>query len=338
MWGVTGTTVKIVATDGVMTDTLTLGNVVGATNGIDTLLGEIEQPPTPYTGIYDVRFVDYGSFTGHGQGLKTDLRPYRRALQTDTFSVAWQVTVPENTTQGTLHLSWKGQNLTGYFHLIDGISGTIFNIDMTTVDSFYVPVGVSPFYIIYGDNAAYQTASYFRVAHEVDAKLKLNKATKPSAKTPWILPNIVTIGTELDKSSLGAAGYQIGTDASVIGVHLKKFGDVLKSAIYKDGTIHTQYRSCLDSTDASKSGVRKFIGKKNLGKNPPVKGFQNSALFAELMTLQFNIKLNNATYVSGKGLPTGPAGLSGYLVQGHDGLAFDALFINAPSPSDPLHA
>jgi hypothetical protein len=338
MWGASGFAVKVVATDGVMTDTLTLGNAVGATNGIDTLLGEIEMPPAPITAIFDVRSVDFESFTGHGQGLKTDYRPYRRALQTDTFSISWQPTV-ETGVPGTLLLTWDA-GLTGYFHLIDGITGTIFNIDMTAQTTFTVPVGITPFYIIYGDNAAFQTASYFRITHEVDIKAKLNKATKPSSKTPWVLPNIVTIGTELDKSSLGAlVGYQMGTDVTLKGVHLKKFADVMKSGIYaKDGTIHTQYRSCLDSTDVvDKKGNRKFIGKKNLTKMPPVKGFQNSALFAELMTLQFNIKLNNATYVSSKALPSAPTVGMTYLVQGHNGLTFDGLFINAPDTNDVLN-
>ncbi|MFI5253603.1 MAG: T9SS type A sorting domain-containing protein [Bacteroidota bacterium] len=343
---------KVYTTDGVGLDSLILGNAVGATEGIDTLLGEIELPPPPYPGIFDVRSQDWGSHTERGTGTKVDYRPYRRLIQTDTFQISYQLD-SANTLGGKLRVSWSSGLASmggGYWHLLDVGGGRRYDIDMTTLTTYDVSGPPNMFYIIYGDSTRYQTVSYFRVAYDHDAKMALGKATKPEAKLkPTERPNIHAIAIQLDKADplteiggfglpgKGAGPYKAGVDSTVRRIVLKKYGDILKSLfIAKTQTMHTWLRSCLDSTDAKKKGkivkkvqydsIRAYIGKKALTSNLPVKGFQNNALFAEVIVARLNVALNDAN----RG--TRP------LVTGHpSGPNFGALTVNAPDPTHPLH-
>ncbi|MFI5252994.1 MAG: T9SS type A sorting domain-containing protein [Bacteroidota bacterium] len=339
--------INLIATDGLSTDTLILGNAVGATEGIDTVLGEKEQPPPPFLGSFDVRSIDWGTHKERGAGLLVDYRPYRSPWQSDSFQISYQLDSAD-TLGGKLHVTWPG-NLAGrgcgYWHLLDASGGRRFDIDMTIRTTYEIAGPPNLFWIIYGDSTRYQTVSYFRVAFDHDAKMSLGKATKPDAKkNPTVRPNIHFIAAQLDKATPlaelgnlrttgGAGPYRAGND-TIRSVILKKYSDILKSLFYaKTQTMHSWLRSCLDSTDAKIRGkkagsdsTRKYIGKKALTSNPPVKGFQNNTLFAEVIVAKLNVALNDAICGSGP------------LIWGHSaGPNFGALTVSAFDSTNPLH-
>ncbi len=67
--------IPLVVTDGIRSRTLYFGLDPTATNGIDTHLDEMEQPPLPPSGIFDARFVGYDiNIPELGEGLLRDYR------------------------------------------------------------------------------------------------------------------------------------------------------------------------------------------------------------------------------------------------------------------------
>lgn len=75
-------------------DTLWFGHAADATYGLNTLLCEIELPPIPPGGIFDVRFVNIpgraglDTPAGLGQGFKQDYRAFVSATHIDTHRVS----------------------------------------------------------------------------------------------------------------------------------------------------------------------------------------------------------------------------------------------------------
>lgn len=66
--------------DGFRSKTLYFGLDPSATNGIDTHLDEMEQPPIPPSGIFDARFVGYDiNIPELGEGV---LKDYRKGSDT----------------------------------------------------------------------------------------------------------------------------------------------------------------------------------------------------------------------------------------------------------------
>lgn len=71
---------------------LKLGVGIGATPGLDALLGEYELPPAPPTGVFDARIISTPSKSQLGTGSKFDCRPVasQTAPFTETYTLAWQ--------------------------------------------------------------------------------------------------------------------------------------------------------------------------------------------------------------------------------------------------------
>ncbi len=71
---------------------LKLGVGIGATSGLDALLGEYELPPAPPTGVFDARIISTPSKSQLGTGSKFDCRPVasQTAPFTETYTLAWQ--------------------------------------------------------------------------------------------------------------------------------------------------------------------------------------------------------------------------------------------------------
>lgn len=109
---------------------LTLGLSPVASNGIDAQLGEITLPPLPPSGVFDVRFelpVTPAEFS---------VKDYRR----DTLSsTSWKLMFQPGLQGYPVTLSWDAAQLpAGTFILKDGITGTIYNVNMKNQSSLIV--------------------------------------------------------------------------------------------------------------------------------------------------------------------------------------------------------
>lgn len=109
--------------------TVTIGQKINATDGIDASLGEAELPPEPPSGVFDARAVLPGA------GGVGSLRDYRR----DTLSiVTWRLKYQPGTCGCPLTFRWN-RNLVpsnAVVTLKDEITGSLVNVDMKT-DSIY---------------------------------------------------------------------------------------------------------------------------------------------------------------------------------------------------------
>jgi len=111
------------------TDTLRFGTTYNATDGLDTVLGEIELSPIPSAGIFDVRWSINGT-----NGTKLDLRP--PFLQNNIQNVYIGELQP-GTGGYPMRIRWN-KNLfqSGTWTLRDkDTHGGLFSIDMKTIDS-----------------------------------------------------------------------------------------------------------------------------------------------------------------------------------------------------------
>ncbi len=114
-------------------DTLRWGVKVAATNGIDAALGEEEQPPAPPDGVFDARWVNVGTSSNFGQGVKKNYHANNAGLR-DTF----RLKVQPGAAGYPMTLTWP--SLTSYFgtaslRFVDG-DGNAFTQDMKTATSF----------------------------------------------------------------------------------------------------------------------------------------------------------------------------------------------------------
>ncbi|MDP2209024.1 MAG: hypothetical protein Q8K98_09665 [Bacteroidota bacterium] len=68
---------------------LTFGGHTDATYCIDKNLGEMEQPPSPPSPSFDVRFIDPRGFNVNcmGLGLNVDIRKWSSIATKDTFKI-----------------------------------------------------------------------------------------------------------------------------------------------------------------------------------------------------------------------------------------------------------
>lgn len=71
---------------------LKMGVGIGATTGLDALLGEYELPPAPPSGVFDARIISTPAKSQLGTGSKFDCRPVssQTAPFTETYTLAWQ--------------------------------------------------------------------------------------------------------------------------------------------------------------------------------------------------------------------------------------------------------
>ncbi len=130
-------------------DSLEFGTAPGATDGIDALFGEIEQPPPPPTGVFDTRWIIPGT-----QGTKRDIR--------DTLGGTRQQVIYTGKLQPggggyPFTLMWNRSALsTGTFTLRDAPVGTLFSVDMKQQDSLVISdEGIVQFQIIHSRGSAF---------------------------------------------------------------------------------------------------------------------------------------------------------------------------------------
>ncbi|MCH8287025.1 fibronectin type III domain-containing protein [candidate division KSB1 bacterium] len=114
----------IFSEDGVVQDSLFFGIDPFGTDGIDASLGEVELPPKPVAGVFDVRFT--GPVAVLGNGLKNDIR----LTSTDTKEYTIDI---QRAAGGEISISW-GTLQAGTFVMQDLLGGLIFNVDMTTTN------------------------------------------------------------------------------------------------------------------------------------------------------------------------------------------------------------
>lgn len=71
---------------------LSMGVGIGATTGLDALLGEYELPPVPPSGVFDARIISTPAKSQLGTGSKFDCRPVTSQTTsfTETYTIAWQ--------------------------------------------------------------------------------------------------------------------------------------------------------------------------------------------------------------------------------------------------------
>jgi len=117
-----------IADNGVKTGTLEFGQLPNASDGIDPQLGELELPPVPPTGVFDIRFI-----------LPTtpqlpSLIDYRNIENTEA---AWEIKMQPGAGGYPLTISWDPSDLPdGTFLLKDPFGGMFVNVDMKSTDSY----------------------------------------------------------------------------------------------------------------------------------------------------------------------------------------------------------
>lgn len=119
-------------------DTLYMGFHPTATNGRDADLGEEEQPPVAPEGVFDARWVNVGSSSDFGQGVKKNYHAYTAATQRDTFRLKVQPYFTSGQDGYPITISWS--DLNPYFQeaslrFVDG-DGNPSTQDMLTATSF----------------------------------------------------------------------------------------------------------------------------------------------------------------------------------------------------------
>ncbi|MBS1913027.1 MAG: T9SS type A sorting domain-containing protein [Bacteroidetes bacterium] len=130
---VTSDITLIVSDNGSSRDTLHWGVNPTATNGKDASLGEDEQPPAPPDGVFDARWINVGSSSDFGQGVKRNFHANNAGLR-DTFRLKVQ---PGS---GGYPMTLRWPSLSGYFgtaslRFVDG-DGNAFTADMKSTTSF----------------------------------------------------------------------------------------------------------------------------------------------------------------------------------------------------------
>jgi hypothetical protein len=123
---------NLTVTSGAASRQLVFGQHSEATMGLDALLGEVELPPLPPSGSYDVRFVGQGL----GNGSAVDLRPLD-FVRTDTLVVSIQwLSSPARS------LQWDAQQIAArasLASLTDSRGGQLgVNVDMRAVSEVVI--------------------------------------------------------------------------------------------------------------------------------------------------------------------------------------------------------
>ena len=93
-------------------DTLNWGINPNATNGKDASLGEEEQPPAPPEGVFDARWINVGSSSNFGQGIKVNFDPINESRR-DTFRLKVQPAFKPSTEGYPMTITWP--DLKKYF-------------------------------------------------------------------------------------------------------------------------------------------------------------------------------------------------------------------------------
>jgi hypothetical protein len=126
-------------------DTLRWGFQPTATNGKDAALGEEEQPPTPPEGVFDTRWVNVGSSSDFGQGVKRNYHAYGSASQMDTFRFKVQPAFQPGQDGYPVTITWgdlKPYFTTASIRFVDGDGNPTIQ-DMLTATSMQITNGAS---------------------------------------------------------------------------------------------------------------------------------------------------------------------------------------------------
>ena len=130
--GTAQSVIPFTVTHGGDTTIVTFGIADEATYCNDSLSGEVELPPRPPLGIFDVRFVDHRDTPCLGLGLRLQLQS---PWQTDTFRLSLQKGEPLG--ENTWTFSWP--TISGaewqIMTLTDTLGFGIFTVDMTATTS-----------------------------------------------------------------------------------------------------------------------------------------------------------------------------------------------------------
>jgi len=118
-------------------DTLYWGFDPAATNGKDATLGEEEQPPAPPEGVFDARWVNVGTSSDFGQGVKKNFHPAIAGAR-DTFRLKVQPAFKPGSSGYPVVMAWP--DLKSYFEgaslrFVDG-DGEAQTMDMLSGTSF----------------------------------------------------------------------------------------------------------------------------------------------------------------------------------------------------------
>ena len=107
--------------------TITIGQALGATDGIDTCYGETMLPPTPPLGVFDNRLMLPG-------GTQESLADFRSNVGTN---FVWTLKFQPSNAGYPIHLSWNIADMpSGSFYLMDNLGGSVVNVDMKTQNGY----------------------------------------------------------------------------------------------------------------------------------------------------------------------------------------------------------
>src|ERR1041385_1962916 len=188
-------TFKLIGTDQVQVDTLTLGLNSTATYDADPSLGEAEWAPIGPPGPFDLRSADLPSHPtrGTGAGQHVDIRnSSNNPTQIDTFIISFRSS--DDVSSQAVTFSWpSGLTSVGYggFTLTDGGLNIFPNIDMAFQTSFTYPVKSTSLsqtiYIIVGNAYRFRTFPYDSIANAHDSKGKQKAEKRKNYASEWTL-------------------------------------------------------------------------------------------------------------------------------------------------------
>ncbi len=120
----TGFSVDLVVADagGRTGQTIKFGTDISATDGLDLHLGELELPPVPPAGIFDVRLI-------FPDGITASLTDYRYSEQDE---ITWQINFQEGADGFPVTVSWDQSDIpqNGSFIIEDPLGGSIVHTNM----------------------------------------------------------------------------------------------------------------------------------------------------------------------------------------------------------------
>ncbi|MFN0157180.1 MAG: WD40/YVTN/BNR-like repeat-containing protein [Bacteroidota bacterium] len=139
-------TFVVLEDNGLAPDTLWLGTASGATVGIDGVFGEMELPPRPPMGVFDIRWSIPGT-----QGSYRDVRP---TISPDQLSVVFTALFQEGSEGYPFRIRWNPAAFPdGQFIIRDQVTGgLLFNVDMKLTDSISITnPAIETFEIVHSD-------------------------------------------------------------------------------------------------------------------------------------------------------------------------------------------
>jgi len=205
VWGQPNYRFKIYATDGVYSDSVTIGLWSSATYGLDTIVAgvgdtikEVELPPAALAGNFNFRSADLaGRVRATGQGVGIDIRHSAgNALQLDTIRLQFQSS--DAVGAGAVTFSWPSNLYPAYgyggFRLEDGsgLPVPLFSpVDMTHQSQFTHPHADAAHNqyvnIIIGDGYRFRTFPADSIAMAVDGKGKQKSVPPTGTGSDWTL-------------------------------------------------------------------------------------------------------------------------------------------------------